>query len=105
MTEQQLDGGAVDDNTSILMEADHLVYGSRQEAYGTPLDNFSVIAQLWSVVLDTSVTPKQAALCMVQLKIARELFKSSRDNKVDAAGYLGVVALIEEEQERRDGTV
>ena len=77
-----------DIDASIATEAVGLVTGDRQAAYGHPRDNFQETADLWSVVLGVTVTPEQVALCMVQLKLARELHNPKRDNIVDAIGYL-----------------
>jgi hypothetical protein len=73
---------------SLLEEAGHLVSSERQESYGHPSKNFTETAALWSVILGIQVTPEQVALCMVQVKIARELNAHKRDNIVDAIGYL-----------------
>jgi hypothetical protein len=73
---------------SIANEAVDLVTGDRQKAYGHPSKNFQETADLWSVVLGIPVTPEQVALCMVQVKIAREIHNPKRDNLVDAIGYL-----------------
>ena len=73
---------------TLATEAAELVTGPRQSAYAHPRINFGRIAKLWSVVLDTEVTPEQVGLCLVQLKVARELNKPARDNVLDAIGYL-----------------
>lgn len=73
---------------TLLEEAGYLVSADRQEAYGHPAKNFAETAALWSVVLGIPVTPEQVALCMVQVKIAREINAHKRDNIVDAIGYL-----------------
>jgi hypothetical protein len=73
---------------TLLEEAGYLVSEERQAAYGHPSKNFSETAALWSVILGIQVTPEQVALCMVQVKIARELNAHKRDNIVDAIGYL-----------------
>lgn len=73
---------------SLATEAIGLVTGDRVKAYGHPSKNFQDIADLWSVILGTHVTGEQVALCMVQVKIARELHNPKRDNLVDAIGYL-----------------
>lgn len=73
---------------TIAGEAVQLVSADRQAQYGHPLDNFQRTADLWSVILNTPVTPEQVALCMVQVKVARELQNPKRDNIVDAIGYL-----------------
>ena len=73
---------------TIATEAIELVTGDRQSTYGHPAKNFEDTARLWSVILGIEVTPQQVALCMVQLKLAREVFSPKRDNLVDAIGYL-----------------
>lgn len=87
---------------TILEEADRLVDGDRQSDYGHPLDDFSKTAKLWSVILGTDVTPEQVALCMVQVKVSRELNKPKRDNRVDAAGYLKTLDMVIVERSRRE---
>ena len=73
---------------TLASEAVSLVTGPRQAAYAHPAVNFARIAALWSPILGVDVTPGQVGLCMVQLKIARELNRPGRDNLVDALGYL-----------------
>lgn len=85
---------------SVTAEADRIVSLDRQEDYGHPADNFSQIANLWSAVLGVDVTAKQAILCMILVKVARENFHSKRDNRVDIAGYAKVLDLALEELER-----
>ena len=86
---------------SILDEAAELIHGPRQQAYGHPVDNFSRIAAMWTVILQHSVTPEQVGLCMAALKLARQIHQPSRDNLIDACGYLGTVELIQNETIRR----
>lgn len=87
---------------NILQEAQRLVYGTRQKDYGHPLDDFSKTGKLWSVILGKDeITPEQVALCMVAVKISRQMNCPKRDNIVDGAGYFGTLALVIEERERR----
>lgn len=79
---------------SVLEEAQELVYGVRQQDYGHPAVNWSRTATLFSAILGVTVTAEQAALCMIAVKLARQVHKPSRDNLVDIAGYAGVVELI-----------
>lgn len=76
---------------TILEEAQDAVYGDRQDDYGTVTENFGTIARLWSAVLKTKVTKEQVGLCMVQVKVARQMFKPKRDNLVDGAGYFATI--------------
>ena len=86
---------------TIAEEAIELVTGNRQAQYGHPSRNFKDTADLWSVILGVTVTPEQVALCMVQVKVAREIHNPKRDNLVDAVGYLlAYDACIEPVQEK-----
>lgn len=84
---------------SVLVEAERLVNGPRQKMYGSPRVNWARTAQIWSVILGIPITARQAALCMIGTKLAREVHKSQRDNLIDIAGYIGVVELIDKEEE------
>jgi len=78
---------------SILLEAAEIISGPRRESYGSVEDSFNRIAKAWSVVFEAPVTAEQVALCMIQLKVCRELNSHSRDNLVDICGY---AALLED---------
>jgi hypothetical protein len=79
---------------TILEEAEALVNGERQKQYGPPNESFTRIAKLWSSVLDCQVTPEQVAICMVLLKVSRQVNNPKRDNLVDAAGYLRAIEML-----------
>ena len=95
------EAGIPTDPGSILLEADSLINGARQEAYSHPLDDYSRTAAMWTAIIGAPVTPEQAILCMVAVKLSRECHRSARDNRVDAAGYLGCLDLLLQERERR----
>ena len=96
---------------SILQEAEEVTSGDRNEAYGHALDNHLDIAAIWSVILRKSlkegvnVSPEQAALMMIGLKIAREGHAHRRDNLVDMAGYAKCADEIHAERERRGSKI
>ena len=69
----------------------------RQTEYGSPLVNFLRTALLWSVYLDTVITPVQVAWMMASVKMAREMQSHKTDNYIDAIGYLACVQQMEEE--------
>lgn len=75
--------------TSILLEANELIYGERAAAYGPVTANFGRIAVRWSQIFGIDVTPEQVGLAMIDLKISRHLNSPKRDNLVDIAGYIG----------------
>lgn len=72
---------------NILIEADEITGGGRQEDYGHPEDSFKKIADYWSVYLGVDVQPCDVARMMVLLKVARQQNRPKRDNLVDIAGY------------------
>ena len=60
----------------------------RGEDYGSILENHPRISRLWSVLLDTEVTPEQVALCMIAVKQARLMETSNHnDSWQDILGY------------------
>lgn len=88
-------------NRKELLDAATGVVCGREESYGSPSVNFSVIARMWSDYLgDVNITPHDVAMLMILLKIARA--KATRhtpvvDNFVDMAGYAACAAEIVDE--------
>lgn len=78
------------ERTRVLEEADTLINGQRQEDYGTPRQNFGVIADMWAAYLGTDIEPRDVANMMALLKIARLRMTNARDSAVDGAGYLAL---------------
>lgn len=72
---------------SILSEAQNIVDGDRQQTYGTPLENHTRTAELWSAYLGTKVTARDVCMMNILQKCSRDRFKPHRDNLVDIAGY------------------
>lgn len=104
----------------ILKAARDCVCGDREKDYGSPEDNFNTIGLLWSIYLSAAhpelapamcrdtITPKDVAIMMALLKIARIASGSLDDSFVDLAGYAacaGEVArpqLLNDEKPRMD---
>ncbi len=76
---------------TILEEAQEIISGPRRESYGSVEASFTRIANLWTPIVGIRVTPQQVALCMIQLKVAREANSHSRDNLVDISGYAALL--------------
>lgn len=93
---------------NILLKANELVNGSRQEAYGPPPLDFARTAQVWQVVLGPiiakgkCVTPEHVGLCMAGLKLVRESWKHQTDNLVDMAGYAQTVQMVHDNHKGSD---
>jgi hypothetical protein len=91
---QRRDQPKPEPETSIALEAMGIVYGDREQAYDDPNVNFDKLAHMWTGHLlkklgyAQRVTSQDVALMMVMLKLSREGFKPSRDNRVDAIGYI-----------------
>ena len=82
---------------NILIEAHGVINGERQDAYGNPEDNFQRIAEMWNDylydVLNVALQPRDVALMMALLKIARiSTGTATRDSYIDAAGYIGLAS-------------
>lgn len=75
------------DRELILDKAKECVCGQREQDYGSPEDNFNVIADLWSVYKDVNITAQDVAVMMSLLKIARIKAGGTLDSFVDLAGY------------------
>jgi hypothetical protein len=83
-----------EDSGSVLEEAHRLVHGDRGADYGTPYEDFSRTALIWSAILGITVLAEQVALCMVGVKISREVNQPKRDNRVDMAGYAETLDMV-----------
>lgn len=111
MSEQHNNRGAV------LDEAIKIINGERQTQYGDPEDSFALISRYWNSYINQlqvktlvqhgfdpddyklvdMIKPKDVAMMMVLLKIARESNQEKLDNLVDAAGYLGIAGDMKKE--------
>jgi hypothetical protein len=78
---------------AVLDEANTLIHGERNKAYGSPTENFDRIAAFWNVQLERKLKPgeritgQDTALLMISVKLARAINQPKRDNFVDIAGY------------------
>jgi hypothetical protein len=86
----------------ILKEAEKIVSNSREKAYGNKLANHTNIARLWSAYLDIGISPKEVAMMMCLLKIARtKLGDYHPDNYVDLVGYGAIAGSIADKTEKQ----
>lgn len=73
---------------TILEEAENIINGDREKAYGKYTDSFGSSSKIWSGILRREVTPQEVVLCMIGLKLQRESNAHGRDNLVDMVGYI-----------------
>lgn len=81
----------------ILQTAEKLVSGDRDRTHGDKLINHNNIALLWSAYLEFKITPKDVAILMVLLKLARtKAGQHNIDDYVDACGYAAIAGELKE---------
>ena len=84
---------------SAAQEAHRLVHGSRGADYGHPIEDFTRTGKMWGAILGTDpVPPDKVALCMVAVKVSREVNAPKRDNRVDIAGYAETLEMVRQRQ-------
>jgi len=80
----------------ILREAERIIYGDREDEYGSPAVNLQATADLWSAYLERQlnapIKPYDVALMMVLLEVSRAKNggQTSIDHFVDIAGYAAI---------------
>lgn len=74
--------------SQVLRDADNLICGDRNAAYGDPLKDFTRTAEMWSAILGIYVPPHKVAMCQIALKLSRMFWDpTNRDHVVDMCGY------------------
>jgi hypothetical protein len=67
----------------------------RGAVYGSAATNHRRISELWSGYLDTYISPEQAAMCMLLVKVSRLSESSQHDDSLkDLVGYACVYRKI-----------
>jgi hypothetical protein len=99
--------GAQDDaqlasRVSVLTEAQGLVHGDRNAAYGSPLSDYTRTAGMVSAMLahklKEPLSAEDCAMIMCCVKLSRQAHKSKRDNMTDLAGYAECVQWMLDER-------
>lgn len=78
----------------VLLEAEELIHGERNEAYGDAEAQFTRIAAMWSAITGADLDAEDVALCMTALKLIRASDRLHPDDLLDAAGYIGLTGQI-----------
>ena len=87
-----------------LNKAREIICHDREGQYGSPEDNFGLIAELWTAYLGSetiTISPKDVAWMMALMKAARDRngIRYHEDNFVDAIGYLACGGEIASEED------
>ena len=90
----------------ILTTAEKIICRDRNEQYGEPEDNFSIIAEYWSAYLNgkyrtgTPISSEDVANMMSLFKLGRITTSKNHkvDNYVDLAGYAACAAECAEQE-------
>lgn len=85
----------------LLDEAQRTINGPRQKEYGHPRVNFQRIADIWNIHLGSRflvgerIVPRDVAIMMIGLKVAREAQGPKHDTLVDLIGYAALAEEVE----------
>ena len=94
------------DARTILKEAESLVSGPRQAAYGTPWDSLEGIGRAWTPYVEQALAKKgfldgtDVANLMIILKAMRTAVGYHHDSFVDIAGYARIAQLLNDPDAR-----
>jgi hypothetical protein len=80
---------------SCLLEAQKLVYGDRNEAYGHPLEDYSRTVRIFNAITGRDLTESEGVVFMLAVKLSRLMNKKLRDNYTDLAGYTEVLWIVD----------
>jgi hypothetical protein len=95
------------DLRSILQVAESLIHGARRDSYGHPLDDYTKVSTMVTGLFHEMLKPGRAfkaehiPMIVECMKLGREVHCAKRGNRVDGAGYWGVIDMITEERKRR----
>lgn len=95
---------------NILEEAQHVIYGEREQTYGDPGKNIRIIADYWNTYLISKgfdflegLDYDDVCNMMVLLKVARLAnTPMHRDSLVDVCGYLALSERIKNANQQKE---
>ncbi len=74
-------------NESFTAEVERLIGTDRRAEYGGIEESFKRVAKGWTEILGFDISSRGVALCMIWMKMCREINKPKHDNRIDIAGY------------------
>lgn len=82
-------------DNNVLLDADAIVSGARQDSYGSPRENHGRTASLWSSYLGIPVSARDVCMLNILQKVSRDAHRPGRDNLLDIAGYARNAELVD----------
>lgn len=94
---------------TILREAEKIVTGARRSDYGTPKQNHSCTAELWTAFYKRRgllrkgafLTPEDVCFANILQKVSRSANRITRDGLTDIAGYAENVEIIQNDRPKK----
>jgi len=83
-------------NDSILLEADNILNGDRNEQYNDPNESFKVYADILKSAFNLELTPVEICKVQMAIKLGRLRYKHKRDSLVDLCGYAEILNRLED---------
>lgn len=87
----------------VLLEAHRLITGDRGSDYGHPYDDYAKVADIYRALTGIELSVEEAVLFPLAMKLARmrtarDADRWHHDSVVDAAGYVGCLAMIHQRE-------
>ena len=80
---------------SILLEANDILNGDRNEQYNDPNESFKVYAEILKAAFGLELTPVEICKVQMAIKLGRLKYKYKRDSLVDLCGYSEILNRLE----------
>ena len=94
----------VPERALLLREAERLICGDRNTAYGEPDADFQRTAVIWTAMFGREFTGHEVAMAMIALKLSRLSWSPGRqDSWCDVAGYAACGWDTTVAEEKRNG--
>jgi hypothetical protein len=83
------------ENKSILLQADKIVNGDRNDQYGDPNVAFGEYKQILSTTFGIELTEAEICKVMMAIKLGRMKYKYKEDSLIDLCGYTEILNRLE----------
>ena len=77
----------MENNISLLLQAEQIVNGDRNDQYGDPNIAFQEYSNILKTTFDIDLTPEQICKVQMAIKLGRLKYKYKHDSLLDLIGY------------------